>query len=42
MTEVNEEMLCQQEALHEEERLQEAENRRTQRMEMICQIADLE
>ena len=42
MTEVNEEMLRQEVALHEEECLQDAENRRTQQMEMICQIADLE
>ena len=42
MTEENEEMLRQQEALHEEERLQEAEDKRAQAIEMIRQIANLE
>ena len=42
MAEADEEMLCQQEVLQEQERLQEAEERRVCRMEMICQIADLE
>ena len=39
------ELLCQQEALEEQERLAaepEAEQRRVQRMELIQQIADLE
>ena len=42
MAAAEEDILHDQEVLCEEERLREAEQRRTSRMEIILQIADLE